>query len=154
MNTARRWSWWRDDRGSATSEVVLLTPLLIMLLVFIAVLVHRSVDARLRINDAAHQAARAASLERTAARASEQARATATTTLASAGVTCRSVTVNIVSGSLRPGGAVTVTVTCDVDFGDALMFGVGSSKRLSATAIEPVDVHRSTNAASTAGSGR
>lgn len=135
-------SWWREDRGSVTSEAVLVTPLLVMLLVFVAVVVHRGVDARLRINDAAHQAARAASLERTGARAAGQARSTATAALASAGVTCRSMTVDIATADLRPGSAVTVTVSCDVDLSGALMLGAGGQKRLSATAIEPVDTYR------------
>ena len=135
-------SWWREDRGSVTSEMVLITPLLVMLLVFVAVVVHRGVDARLRINDVAHQAARAASLEHAGARAASQARSTATIALASAGVTCQSVAVDIATASLRPGGTVTVTVSCDVDLGDALMLGAGQ-KRLSATAIEPVDTYRS-----------
>ncbi|MDX8053787.1 TadE/TadG family type IV pilus assembly protein [Lentzea sp. BCCO 10_0798] len=140
--TPCRRSWWREDRGSASSEIVLVTPLLVMLLVFVAVVVHRGVDARLRINDVAHQAARAASLERTTARAADQARSTATAALASAGVTCRAVAVDIATAGLRPGGSVTVTVSCDVDLGDALMLGAGQ-KRLSATAIEPVDTYRS-----------
>jgi Flp pilus assembly protein TadG len=143
---SRRGPWWREDRGSASSEIVLFTPLLVMLLVFVAVVVHRGADARLRINDVAHQAARAASLERTGTRAAEQARSTATAALASAGVTCRSVTVDITTAGLRPGGTVTVTVGCDVDLGDALVLGAGR-KCLSATAIEPVDTWRSTTEA-------
>ena len=70
--TPCRRSWWREDRGSVISEIVLITPFLVILLVFVAVVVHRGVDARLRINDVAHQAARAASLERTGARPAYQ----------------------------------------------------------------------------------
>ena len=130
-----------------TSEIVLITPLLVILLVFVAVVVHRGVDARLRINDVAHQAARAASLERTGARATDQARSTAAAALASAGVACRSVTVDVAAGGLRPGGTVSVTVSCDVDLGDALVPGVNGRKRVSATAVEPVDTHRALNTA-------
>lgn len=151
--TSCRRAWWREDRGSASSEIVLITPLLVMLLVFVAVVVHRGVDARLRINDAAHQAARAASLERNGARAAGQARSTATAALASAGVTCRAVAVDIAAAGLRPGGTVTVTVSCDVDLGDALMLGAGR-KRLSATAIEPVDTYRSETIVTAGRSGR
>ncbi|MCP2243314.1 TadE/TadG family type IV pilus assembly protein [Lentzea aerocolonigenes] len=140
--TPRHRSWWREERGSVASEAVLVTPLLVLLLVFVAVVVHRGVDARLRINDVAHQAARAASLERTGARAAGQARSTAATALASAGVACRALAVDIAAADLRAGGTVTVTVSCDVDLGDALMLGAGQ-KRLSATAIEPVDTYRS-----------
>lgn len=143
---SRRRAWWREDRGSASSEIVLFTPLLVMLLVFVAVVVHRGVDARLRINDVAHQAARAASLERTSTRAASQARSTATAALAAAGVACQSVTVDVAAAGLRPGGTVTVTVSCEVDLGDALVLGAGR-KRLSATAIEPVDTWRSTTEA-------
>ncbi|USX56428.1 TadE/TadG family type IV pilus assembly protein [Lentzea sp. HUAS12] len=147
MKTRPRRPWWRDDRGSATSEVVLLTPLLIMLLVFVAVSVHRGVDARLRLNDAAHQAARAASLERTLAGASTRAHATAAATLTAAGVVCRSMSADIATEGLRPGSSVTATVSCEVDLGDALLPGIGTT-RLSATAIETVDVYRSADSPS------
>ena len=120
-----------------------MTPLLIMLLVFVAVVIHRGVDARLRIDDAAHEAARAASIERTPATATAAAQSTASAALSSAGVSCASLAVDTATGGMRPGGTVTVTVSCTVDFGDALILGVPGQKRLSATAIEPVDTWRS-----------
>ncbi|WP_235922133.1 pilus assembly protein TadE [Lentzea tibetensis] len=125
------------------AEVTLVAPFLVMLLVFVAVVVHRGVDARLRINDAAHQASRAASMERTVPRAVAAAHATAATALASAGVACRSLGVDTATGGMRPGGTVSVTVSCVVDFGDALLLGVPGQKRLSATASEPIDTWRS-----------
>ncbi|MGH3991095.1 MAG: TadE/TadG family type IV pilus assembly protein [Pseudonocardiaceae bacterium] len=141
----RGWAaWWRAEDGSVAAEVTIAAPFLIMLLVFVAVVIHRGVDARIRIDDAAHQAARAASMERTPAAATSAAQAIAASALASAGVVCRSLTVNTSTGGLRPGGTVTVTVSCDVDLGDALILGVPGRKRLSASAIEPVDVWRST----------
>lgn len=136
--------WWRDDRGSVAAEVTLVAPILVMLLVFVGVVVHRGVDARLRINDAAHQAARAASIERTRASANSAARSAATVALSTVGVSCRALEVDTVIGGLRPGGAVTVTVSCTVDFGDALILGVLGRKRLSSTASQPVDTWRST----------
>ena len=136
-------AWWRADRGSVAAEVTLVTPFLIMLLVFVAVVIHRGVDARLRIDDAAHEAARAASIERTPATATTAAQSTATSALSAAGVTCASLSVDTAVGGMRPGGTVSVTVTCAVDFGDALILGVPGQKRLSATAIEPVDTWRS-----------
>jgi Flp pilus assembly protein TadG len=134
-------AWWHSDRGSVAAEVTIATPLLIMLLVFVAVVIHRGVDARLRIDDAAHQAARAASVQRTPVTATAAAQSTATSALSSAGVSCASMTVDTATGGMQPGGTVSVTVTCTVDFGDALMFGV-PSKSLSATAIEPIDTWR------------
>jgi Flp pilus assembly protein TadG len=138
----RGWvAWWRADRGSVAAEVTIAAPFLIMLLVLVAVLIHRGVDARLRIEDAAHQAARAASIQRTPATATTAAQSTASSALSSAGVSCASLTVNTATGGMRPGGTVTVTLTCTVDFGDALILGV-PGKAVSATAIEPIDTWR------------
>ena len=114
-----------------------------MLLVFVAVVIHRGVDARIRIDDIAHQAARAASIERTPATATAAAETTATAALSEAGVVCRSLSIRTTTDQLRPGGAVRVHVACDVDFGDALLVGAPGSKHLSASAIEPVDAWRS-----------
>ncbi|QFZ18489.1 pilus assembly protein TadE [Saccharothrix syringae] len=137
------WAWWRADDGSVAAEVTLAAPFLVMLLVFVGVVVHRGVDARIRIDDAAHQAARAASIERIPAAAIVAARFTAANALSQAGVTCASLSVNTATGGLRPGGTVSVTVSCAVDFGDALILGVPGGKTLSATSVEPVDLWRS-----------
>lgn len=134
------------------AEAALVAPFLVMLLVFVAVVIHRGVDARLRLDDAAHQAARAASIERTPATAVVAAQSTAASALSSAGLACRSLGVDTATRGLRPGGTVTVTLSCTVDLHDALLLGVPGQKRLSATAIEPVDTWRST--AATIGRGR
>ncbi|MFT7837733.1 TadE/TadG family type IV pilus assembly protein [Saccharothrix sp. BKS2] len=144
-----RAAWWRADDGSAAADITLATPLLIMLLVFVGVLVHRGVDARIRLDDAAHQAARAASIERTPSAATAAARSTAANALAQAGVSCTSLSVTATTGGLRPGGTVGVTVSCQVDFGDALILGIPGGTRLTADAVEPVDTWRSTNTGST-----
>jgi Flp pilus assembly protein TadG len=139
-----RWAaWWRADCGSVAAEFTLVAPFLVMLLVFVAVVIHRGVDARLRIDDAAHQAARAASIQRTSPAAVAAAQSTASRALSSAGVTCQSLGVDTALGGLRPGGTVSVTISCAVDFGDALILGVPGQKWLSATAVEPVDRWRS-----------
>lgn len=141
----RGWAaWWRADDGSVAAEVTIAAPFLIMLLVFVGVVIHRGVDARIRIDDAAHQAARAASIERTPTAATTAAQSTAASALSSAGVVCASLSVSTSTGGLRPGGTVSVTVSCDVDFGDALILGVPGGKTLSATSVEPVDLWRST----------
>lgn len=138
-----RWGgWWRADTGSVAAEVTLLAPVLIMLLVFVAVVIHRGVDARLRLGDTAHQAARAASIERTAPAANTAARATATDALAAADVACAAWEVTVDTTDFRPGGTVVVTVSCTVDLSDALIVGVPGRVVLSATAVEPVDTYR------------
>jgi Flp pilus assembly protein TadG len=137
------WAWWRTDHGSVASEITLVTPFLVMLLVLVAVVIHRGVDARIRIDDVAHQAARAASLERTSAAASTAAESVAVDALSSAGVTCHGLTVATATDGLSAGSTVHVTVSCTLDFGDALILGI-PNRRLSATATEPVDIWRST----------
>ncbi|MEU4252471.1 TadE/TadG family type IV pilus assembly protein [Amycolatopsis sp. NPDC026612] len=137
-----RVGWWRAECGSVTVEAVLIAPVLVMLLVFVAVVVHRGVDARLRLDDAAHQAARAASLQRTPAAAAAAAEATATSALTHAGLVCRDATVSTTTSS-SPGSIVVVSVRCTVDFGQALVLGVPGSRVLSAEASEVVDTYRS-----------
>ncbi|UOZ03405.1 TadE/TadG family type IV pilus assembly protein [Amycolatopsis sp. WQ 127309] len=150
MTAALSARWWRAERGSVTAEAVLLTPVLVILLVFVAVVVHRGVDARLRLDDAAHQAARAASLQRTPAAAAAASEATATAALARAGVVCRGIAVNTAT-SATAGTTVVVSVRCTVDFGQALVLGVPGTKTLSASAAEIIDVFRSQSAAGGAG---
>lgn len=141
--SSARWRrWWRTDTGSVAAELALVTPFLIALLVLVAVVIARGVDARLRLDDAAHQAARAASLARTAPAAASAARSTATTALASAGVNCGSVTVGT-SGNFAPGGTVTVTLACWVNLSGASLLVVPTSRTLQASATEPIDVFRS-----------
>lgn len=139
---ARLRRWWIAERGSVTAEAVVATPLLIMLLVFLAVVVHRGVDARLRLDDVAHQAARAATLQRSTTAAVTVARDTASAALAQAGLVCRGVTTTI-SGTLAPASAVTVRVRCTVDFGQAILLGVPGRKTLESAASEVVDTYRS-----------
>lgn len=136
-------SWWRSDTGSVSADITIAAPLLVMLLVFVGVLIHRGVDARIRIDAAAHQAARAASLERTPTTAAAAAEATATTALSSPDIACDALSVHTDTSGLRPGTTVTVTISCGVDLGDALILGV-PDKTLTATASEPIDRWRST----------
>jgi hypothetical protein len=130
------------DAGSATVELTIATPLLIAVLVLVAVVVHRGVDARLRLDDAAHQAARAASLTRTAPAAIAAAEQTAADALGQAGVVCQPVTVDTDTAQFAPGGTVTVTIGCTVSHADAVFLGVPGSRQLTATFTSPVDAWR------------
>jgi Flp pilus assembly protein TadG len=134
--------WWHADEGSATAELAVITPVLVMLLVFVAVVVHRGVGARLRIDDAAHQAARAASIARTVETARASAHEVAAVALADAGAMCRDLAVDLDATAWRPAGVVRATVSCRVDLGDALLLGVAGDRLLTATATEPVDTFR------------
>jgi Flp pilus assembly protein TadG len=139
--------WWRADRGSAATELTLLTPVLVMVLVLVAVVAHRVVDARLRVDSAAHQAARAASIERSAAGAERAAGDLAVAALGSAEPSCAGISVATDTSDFRAGGTVSVTVSCSVDLTGGLLLGVPGRTDVTATATQPVDTFRSTEAA-------
>ena len=133
----------RNERGSAAAELTLLTPLLILLLLFV-VFCGRLADTKLRINDVAHQAARTATLSRTPSQATTNAQATASAALASAGITCQSLSVSTDTQGLKPGSTVTVTVSCSVGLGDLTSLGVPGSRTFQSSFSSPVDVWRGT----------
>lgn len=134
----------RGESGSVAAEIAIAIPVLVALLVFAGVLVYRAVDARLRLDDVAHQAARAASQSRTPAAANAAARQTVTDSLATAGVGCSAPGVAVDTSDFVPGGVVTVTVSCQLELSDAVaLLAIGNHRTLSATASSPLDVYRS-----------
>ena len=80
------------ERGSVTTELVIVTPLLLLLLLFVVAL-GRMAGSRIDINGAASEAARSASIARTPLAAQDAARQTATAALADQHVTCASLDV-------------------------------------------------------------
>jgi Flp pilus assembly protein TadG len=125
------------DRGSSTTELALVTPMLVAILLF-AVLCGRLVSVQMDLDAAASSAARAASLARTEPAARAEADRTARDTLTARRVTCRQVDVSV-TGSLRPGGAVTVRVKCTVPMSDLTLLGVPGSRVLAAASTSPID---------------
>ncbi|MDT4991340.1 MAG: hypothetical protein QOH97_1232 [Actinoplanes sp.] len=125
------------DRGSSTTEMALTTPLLVAILLFV-VLCGRLVSAQMDLDAAASSAARAASLARTEPAARADADRTARDTLTARRVTCQQVDVTV-TGNLRPGGAVTVRVSCTVPMSDLTLLGVPGSRALESTATSPID---------------
>jgi len=97
-------SWRRDEAGSVTAELVLLTPLLILFLLFVVAL-GRLAGARIEVDGAAAQAARAASIGRSPAGAVAAAEQTATAALASQHVTCAQLTVTTDTAAFAPRAA-------------------------------------------------
>lgn len=134
-------SW--GDEGSVAAEVAIAIPVLVAVLLLVGVLLARGVDARLRLDDAAHQAARAASLTRSPAAATLAARQAATAALAHASVDCADPAVAVDISDFAPGGLVTVTVSCRLDLSyAATLLATGDQRILTATASSPIDVYR------------
>ena len=134
----------RAERGTSATELAVLAPLLVM---FIGTLIFagRYSGASGGVADAATAAARAASLERTAATASLQARAVAGDILASQSLRCLTTDViaDVAQFSRPPGmpARTEVTVHCRVDLAD-LVPGMPGSTVLTASASSALDTFR------------
>ncbi|WP_062204457.1 TadE family protein [Streptomyces sp. NBRC 109706] len=129
----------RRDDGSASLELVLLTPVLILLTMLVVGL-GRVADVRIRVEDAAHHAARAASLAYDTERAQHAAHQAAGAALAG----CAQHFVNLDHDGLLPGSTVTATVSCRSDLTDLVGTGLPGALTLTATSTSPVDTYRST----------
>src|SRR5436305_7792555 len=120
----------RNERGSAAIEAAILAPPLLVL-IGLAIVGGRIQIAGGAIEAAAHDAARAASISRTAGQAQASAYAAAGATLGQQGLHCASLTVQVnTAGFAVPVGqaaTVAVTITCVVDFSDLVADGLPGS---------------------------
>ncbi|MFD5017142.1 TadE/TadG family type IV pilus assembly protein [Streptomyces chartreusis] len=143
--TARRARRLRGDEGSAAIEAAIIFPALIMFLC-LAIAGGRIVTSGAKIDAAAQDAAREASIHRTAAAAQTAAQAAAAESLTGQGITCTSTSVTVNTGGLNvPAGqvgTVTATVTCTLKLSDLLLPGVPGAKTLTSTATSVVDLYR------------
>ncbi|MFD5445701.1 TadE family protein [Streptomyces tendae] len=135
-----------SDKGSVAIEAAIVIPPLIMFLC-LALAGGRLVTSGAKIDAAAEDAAREASIHRTAASARTAAQAAAAESLDDQGITCASSSVAIDTSGLSVPvgqvGTVTVTVTCTVNLSDLLLPGVPGAKSLTSTATSVVDAFRS-----------
>ncbi len=135
---------FRGDDGSVTTELVMITPVAIVLLCLVA-LAGRTTMANGRVEGAARDAARSASFERDAASAQLAAQRSATDALNAATVHCASTDVTADVSSFTAGGQIEVTVTCDINLSDLGLIGLSGTRAITATSVEPIDVYRGTN---------
>ncbi|MGY1583894.1 TadE/TadG family type IV pilus assembly protein [Streptomyces sp. MN13] len=149
MNQVRYTARWarrlRSDEGSTAIEAAIILPSLIMFLC-LAIAGGRIVTSGSKIDAAAEDAAREASIHRTVAAAQGAAHAAATQSLNDQGIKCAPTSVNINTGGLSVPvgqvGTVTVTVTCTVSLSDLLLPGVPGARTLTSTATSVVDQYR------------
>lgn len=132
-----------DEQGSVTAELVLLTPLLILLLLFVVGL-GRLAGARIEVDGAAAQASRAASIARDPASAVVMAKQTAVAALGSDHITCAQLSVNTNTAQFVPGGSVAVTITCTVSLGELTGLRVPASESVTTRSVAVIDQFRST----------
>ena len=132
------------ERGGATIELVLCTPLLLALLM-LAVLAGRVAEARAEVDGAARDATRAASIARDPAAASLAARRTAAATLGQHQVTCRTLDVTTETRDFRASGVVSVRLSCTIDLADLSLLRLPGSRTVTSRFIEPLDTFRETS---------
>ncbi len=130
-----------DDAGGVTAELVIVTPLLILFLLFVVAL-GRLAGSRIDVNGAANQAARAASIARDPTAAAGAAQMIASAALADQHISCSRLDVRVDTTEFHPGGSVAVTVACTVDLKDVTGLRLPSAKTLTARAVAPVDRYR------------
>lgn len=134
---------WRDERGdSGPLEMVILVPVLLALIALV-VAFGRTTTAGSDVEFAARVGARAAAQANTAGGARARAEQVVDATLADSGLTCVDRSVSVDTGDLRPGGRVSVTVSCTVSLDDVahLKLALGS-RTMTATATEVIDRNR------------
>ncbi|MFI9040902.1 TadE/TadG family type IV pilus assembly protein [Streptomyces sp. NPDC053726] len=142
-------TWWsrsvQGDGGSAAVEAAIILPSLTMFLC-LAIAGGRIVTSGAKIDSAAEDAAREASIHRTAGAAQSAAHAAAAESLDDQGIKCASTSVNVNTGGLSvlvgQVGTVTATVTCTVNLSDLLLPGVPGARTLTSTATSVVDQYR------------
>lgn len=131
----------RSDEGSYTVELVLWTPVLALFAVVI-VAAGRIVAAGSDATGASRDAARSASLQTNMAAAKDAAQQAALDSFGRQGDRCQKLTVTV-SGSVTPGGLVTVSVSCTASLSDLAIPGEPGSRTLSATSTAPIETTRS-----------
>ncbi|MFF0386838.1 TadE family protein [Streptomyces sp. NPDC004286] len=133
------------DEGSAAVEAAIVLPGVLMLLCM-AIAGGRLVTSHAKIDAAAEDAAREASIHRTAASAQAAARAAASDSLNDQGLACSSVSVNVNTGGLNVPvgqvGTVRVAVQCTVPLSDLLLPGLPGARTLTSSATSVVDQYR------------
>jgi len=149
------------ERGSVSVEVAILTPVFLGLIA-LAVLAGRTAVARYAVEMAAHDAARAASIARTANDAIADGRTAVEAALAGQGLNCDPAASVSLVGRLSNGNTVSIedtfdpavvpvgtpvfivaTVSCDVSFRDLGVPGFATSIPVETTFVSPLDRYRS-----------
>jgi Flp pilus assembly protein TadG len=135
----------RDDGGYAPVELALLVPVIGLLLVAV-VAAGRLGVAREQVQQAAREAARAASLARSPGAAEVAARTAAADSLAGSPGSCPQFTLVLDTGGLAAPvgvpGRVTATITCRVPLADLVGLPLPAEQAMSATFAAPVDQFR------------
>lgn len=142
-----RWKQLHDrpERGAGGESLeLIMVGAIILILISFGIASARYATGSSRVDQAATDAARAASLQRGSFDARVAATDTARATLADAGYDCATfdITVDAAAFDQPQGqpGTIEVTVSCVVEWSDLVVPGVPGRTTLTATATSPLDV--------------
>lgn len=140
--------WIRDtrDNGSHVVEFAIITPVVLLIIGVIIVGGH-IYFAHQKVEHAAGEAARAASIARPAiTAAAPAARTAAEADMVATGLVCTSkhIDTDVAGLSLDPGipAFVRVTLTCEIPLEVLAIPGIGGHRTITHTAISPADTYR------------
>jgi hypothetical protein len=125
----------RRDRGSMAIETVLLAPVFVLFLMFLAG-AGRLVEAQGEVNGAARDAARAASVQRTLDGAASAAEEIVTAALDGE---CSGPAVSLDGSRWEEGGEIRAEVTCELDLD---FLGFGAARTMTGVAVVPLEQFR------------
>lgn len=133
------------QRGNIAINTAVIVPML-LLIAMLLLMAGRMVLAQGAVQSAANEAARSASISRTADVAQVSASQTARSTLANSGVSCSSTRVTpVLDAFLLPLGTVgevRVDVSCVVPLSDLGLPGAPGAREMSATGTSVLDAYR------------
>jgi Flp pilus assembly protein TadG len=129
------------DRGTMVLELVLWTPVILAFLLLV-VGFGRVGHGRQLVDEAAAEAARAASLASNPAAAVIAGEQGASRTLDQAGVSCTGMRVAIDTSGFGAGGEVTATVRCTADLSTLAIAGLPGSMTLESSSRAPLEPFR------------
>jgi len=135
----------RDERGSAAVEAAIGVPAFV-LFVGLVIFGGRTAATHQALESAAADAARSASIARTPADATADARQAATSSITNQHIGCHHIDVAVDTSDFHkaPGrpGTVAVTLSCRLDLSDLAVPGIPGSKVLRASMTSPLDTWR------------
>jgi Flp pilus assembly protein TadG len=146
----------RRDAGNAALELVILAPV-IVLLIGMVVAAGRTSIAQGSVDAAARDAARQASIARSADQAQDAAQQSAAAELAGENLNCTQMSITLPGADAAFGTAagqpasVTAVVSCTVSLSDLLVPGLPGSKTLTSTFTSPLDPFRGRDGGGTGG---
>jgi hypothetical protein len=132
----------RDESGSLTVELVVLTPVLFVV-VLVSLVFGRVTEARQQVVEAARAGAEAAAVLPTVGTAQWVGSINAVINLLGRSHTCAHPAIEVDTSHFVPGGYVTARVSCLVLLSDIGIPGLPGSTTVSASATAPLDPYRS-----------